>query len=377
MLSSKRFFKILVQYGIEFYTGVPDSLLKDFCAHVTDYAEPNKHIIASNEGNAIGLALGFYLATGKFGLVYLQNSGIGNAINPLVSLADKDVYSIPLLLLIGWRGQEGVPDEAQHIKQGKITTTLLETLGIQYLILPENDNEAEIAVKIASEKMRKNLMPFALIVRNDTFSPYKKKADSVKHDMLNREEALSIVINELPQHSIFISTTGKLSRELFELREKKAQSHERDFLTVGGMGHASQIALSIALAKPDRDVYCLDGDGAAIMHLGGWGVIGECAPSNFKHIVFNNRAHDSVGGQATGAKSMDFLLIAKACGYTQLFRAEKKGEIKLSIKQLQKCKGPALLEINIRMGAREDLGRPTKTPIENKNDFMKFIHGNK
>ncbi len=377
MLSPEKLFRLLTQHGITFFTGVPDSLLKDFCSYVSMNVEPNNHVIASNEGNAVGLAVGFHLATGKFGLVYLQNSGLGNAINPLVSLADKDVFEIPLLLLIGWRGQEGVSDEPQHKKQGKITLPLLETLGIEYIVLPKTDCDAEVAVKIACEKMKKSSAPFALVVANKTFASYEKKLDIKMRNSLTREEALCIVINELPEQAIIISTTGKLSRELFELREAKKQGHERDFLTVGGMGHASQIALGIALAKPDRDIYCLDGDGAAIMHLGGWGVIGQTAPLNFRHIVFNNNSHDSVGGQPTGASSIDFLSIAKACGYRQAFQVKTGSEIKMGIEQLQKHNGPTLLEIRIQVGARKGLGRPTQTPTENKIGFMKFLHANK
>lgn len=377
MVSSKKLFELLSKEGIEFYTGVPDSILKDFCSYVADYAGTNKHITASNEGGAIAMAIGFHLATERIGLVYLQNSGLGNAINPLVSLANSDVYGIPILLLIGWRGEDGNSDEPQHKKQGKITLPLLETLGIQYSILPQAEDELEMIVKMACENIRVNNEPYALVVRKKTFTQYEKKIESKQHYTLSREEALNNVISELPRHSVVISTTGKLSRELFELRETKKEGHVCDLLTVGGMGHASQIALAIALSKPETDIYCLDGDGAALMHLGGWGVIGQCIPTNYKHILFNNYAHDSVGGQPNGAVSINFLAVATACGYTHVFHAETVTEIKKSVENLRKCNGPALLEIRILKGSRKDLRRPLITPEQNKRDFMKFLHEKK
>lgn len=375
MLSPEKLFKMFAKNKIEFFTGVPDSLLKDFCAFVTDKVSPEKHIIAANEGNAVAMAIGFYLATSKFGLIYLQNSGLGNALNPLISLADPNVYSIPLLLLIGWRGEEGVSDEPQHKKQGTITLSLLETIGIPYMILPETQKEAERAVGQACATMKNRLTPYALVVKSGTFAPYeyKEKTNSSVFS-LGREEALKVVMDILSKDTVIVSTTGKLSRELFELRSMKKDGHSHDFLTVGGMGHASSIALGIALSKPKRKVYCLDGDGAAIMHLGACGVIGQLAPSNFRHIIFNNIAHDSVGGQPTAAATMDFLSIVKACGYKQVFRAETINDIELNLKKMEKSMGPAFLEIRVAPGARKNLGRPTRSPVENKNDFMSFLY---
>ncbi len=377
MVSPKSFFEACEKNNIDFFTGVPDSLLADFCAYVANKAEVGAHVIAANEGNAVGLAAGHYLATEHPGLVYLQNSGLGNTVNPLVSLADPIVYSIPMLLVIGWRGRDSVPDEPQHAKQGKITEVLLDTLGIPYVILPDSDIEAGNEIKKARIYMQEKNAPFAILVKEKTFSPYVyEQKNRQEENLLSREEALSCVLDVIPNDAVIVSTTGKLSRELFELREVRKENHSHEFLTVGGMGHASQIALGIALAKPDKKIFCFDGDGAAIMHLGGWGVIGQMKPKNFTHVVFNNGAHDSVGGQPTAARVMDFPVIAKACGYTNAVQVTTMEEIKNSLTQLQQQDGPVLLEINIKSGARANLGRPTRTPIENKNDFMQFLNGN-
>jgi phosphonopyruvate decarboxylase len=373
MLSCKSFEQILSKEGISFFTGVPDSLLKDFCAYATDNIPPERNITVHNEGGAIALAAGHYLATQKPGLVYMQNSGQGNAINPLASLVDPDVYSIPLLLLIGWRGEPGKRDEPQHVKQGKITLGLLETLGIPHKILPDSIEEAEKIVKIAAESMRDRNAPYALVVKKGTFESYELQNKAKTNFELNREQALELIVDNLDSQDIVISTTGKTSRELFEYREKLNQSHEKDFLTVGSMGHSSQIALGIALSKPKRNVYCFDGDGATIMHMGSLAIIGQQAPKNFKHIIFNNGAHDSVGGQPTAGFNIDIPIIAKANGYEKTFRAETKEEIIESMQQLKSAEGPALLEIRVNKGARKELGRPTTTPIGNKEMFMEFL----
>jgi len=373
MLSCKEFYNLLIKNGIDFFTGVPDSILKDFCAYITENTSDKKNIIAANEGNAVALAAGFYLATGKIGLVYMQNSGQGNAINPLTSLVDKEVYGIPVLLLIGWRGEPGKKDEPQHIKQGKITISLLETLGIPHEIMPTSIKEANNAIKNAIKYLRKHNGPYGLIVRKGTFETYELENKVRSHFELTREDAIKLIVDYLGSQDIIVSTTGKASRELFEYREKLSQKHSRDFLTVGSMGHASQIALGIALSKPARKVYCLDGDAALIMHMGALAIIGSKGPRNFKHIVLNNGAHDSVGGQPTPALKIDIPAIARACGYKRAFSAENRSELKEKLELLKLSDGPALLEIKISKGARKDLGRPTTSPKENKNSFMSFL----
>lgn len=370
MIKNEDFYNCLNNYGIDFFTGVPDSLLKNFCAYIADNARENSHIIAANEGNAIALATGHYLSTGKFALVYMQNSGLGNTINPLTSLADKQVYSIPMLLLIGWRAEPGVKDEPQHIKMGKVTLNLLDTIGIPYEIL--NDNFEEIIEK-AKDYMENEKAPFAIVVKKGTFEEYKLINKKETNYELNREEAIKTIVSLLDEADIIVSTTGMASRELFELREANRQGHEKDFLTVGCMGHSSSIALGIALEKQERQVYCFDGDGALIMHMGALSVIGELKPKNFRHIVFNNFAHDSVGGQPTSSYNINIPAIAKANGYAYAASAETKNDIINQIKKIKKTDGPALLEVKVNKGARKDLGRPTTTPIENKEEFMRFL----
>src|SRR3989344_6376707 len=370
MVNCKLFYEILMKNEIDFFTGVPDSLLKDFCAYITDNTPKKNNIIAANEGNAIALAAGHYLATGKPGLVYMQNSGLGNAINPLTSLTDKEVYSIPMLLLIGWRAEPGIKDEPQHVKMGKVTLSLLETIGIKYEIL--NDNFEEIIQK-AKNYMENEKAPFAIVVRKGTFEEYKLKNKKETNYELNREDAIKAIIPLLGEKDVIVSTTGMTSRELFELREENKEGHEKDFLTVGCMGHSSSIALGIALEKPERNVYCFDGDGALIMHMGALSTIASLKPKNFRHIVFNNFAHDSVGGQPTATENIDICAIAKANGYLHSFSAQTKNEVTNRIKEIGKLKGPVLLEIKVNKGSREDLGRPTRTPIQNKEEFMRFI----
>jgi len=374
MINSQDFYNCLKGKGIDFFSGVPDSLLKDFCAYVTDNTPKEKHIIAANEGNAIALAAGHHLATGKFGLVYMQNSGQGNAVNPLTSLADANVYSIPMLLLIGWRGEPGVNEEPQHKKMGKITLRLLDTLGIPYSTLDDN---FENKITEAIDYIEKNKSPYAIVARKGSFCEYELKNKKEKNYSLTREEAIKTIVPLLNDNDVIVSTTGMASRELFELREQRKEGHEKDFLTVGSMGHSSSIALGIALERPERNVYVFDGDGALIMHMGALAIIAQLKPKNFKHIVFNNYAHDSVGGQPTAALNINIPNLAKSNGYKAAFTAKTKAEIKDIMNKLKKIDGPALLEIKVNKGARMDLGRPTTTPMQNKESFMGFLKGEK
>lgn len=373
MINTRRFYNSMVQNGIDFYSGVPDSLLKDICSYISDNAPSEKHIITSNEGGAIALAMGYYLASSKVPMVYMQNSGFGNTINPLLSLADSKVYSIPMLLVLGWRGEPGVKDEPQHVKQGEVSETLLKTLEIPYTIISHKTENIDKVISDAAKYAKDNNQPYAILVRKGTFEPYSLKSKIKTNFNLNREEAIIKTTELLSESDIIIATTGKTSRELFEFRARNNQGHHRDFLTVGGMGHANQIALGIALAKPDKTVYCFDGDGAVLMHTGSLGIIGASKSDNFKHIIFNNGAHDSVGGQPTIGFDISFGNIAKAFNYTKVFKIEKLDEFDQIFIDFQKEKGPCLLEILVNKGARKDLGRPTVSPKENKNHFMSFI----
>ncbi|MEO2604277.1 phosphonopyruvate decarboxylase [Clostridium butyricum] len=375
MIDVDKFYKKLIKNQIEFFTGVPDSLLKSFCAYIKDTTDEDKNILAANEGNAVGIASGYYLASKKIGLVYMQNSGLGNIVNPIASLDDKLVYNIPVFLLVGWRGEPGKKDEPQHKKQGMITLETLELLNIKHSVIDEftDDNQAEEIIDKACEYMRETNEPYAVVVKKNAFKEYELK-NSIYNDFeMSREEAIETMLDSINDSSVIVSTTGMISRELFELRDKKKQEHNRDFLTVGSMGHASQIALGIAMTEKSRNIYCFDGDGAMLMHLGGIPVIGNKKPENFKHILFNNGAHDSVGGQDTVGLNINIPLIAEASGYVKVYSCSTKEELKRYSQIIRECKGPALLEIKVRKGACKDLGRPNKTPIENKEAFMNFI----
>jgi phosphonopyruvate decarboxylase len=375
MISSDFFLKCLVDRGIDFFSGVPDSLLKNFCFYMTDNINSKNHIVAANEGNALALGIGYHLATKKIPLIYMQNSGLGNVINPLLSLADPDVYSIPILLLIGLRGELNSKDEPQHKKQGRVTLAMLEAMEVPYeIISSDTDNkEAQKIVNKSIEYCRMNNAPHAIIVKKNTFSEHKPKKNEIVNLPLFREAALKIVVDHLNGDDIVVATTGVTSRELYEYRESLNQGHEKDFLAVGGMGHANQIALGIAMQKPNRQVFCLDGDGAMLMHMGSVAINGSVGCKNYKHILFNNGAHDSVGGQPTAGYKINFRSIAGACGYSLILRAKTTGEVAACIIKMKEFKGTSFLEILVKKGFRENLGRPTTQPKNNKKNIIKFI----
>jgi phosphonopyruvate decarboxylase len=368
-----KFYNELIEQGIDFFTGVPDSLLKEFCLCIDNNMPKNKHLIASNEGNAIAIAAGHFLATKSIPVVYMQNSGIGNAINPLLSLCDPDVYSIPMLIIIGWRGEPGVKDEPQHIKQGNIQIKLMETLGIPYEILSNKDNyyREKIANCVNSAKIQNR--PTILLVKKGTFEKGIVDKKEVNKALMKREEALEIILDHMDSDSIIVSTTGKTSREIFEIREKNNDTHEKDFLTVGSMGHSSSIALGIALSKPNRNIFCIDGDGSMLMHLGSLASIASLKPKNFRHILLNNEVHESVGGQDTAAKYLDLSKIVKAMGIRNVYKVNTSEMLTDNIKKIILCSDSAFLEVKIQPGSRENLGRPTIKPIDNKDSFIRFL----
>lgn len=370
MIGVDFFYKSLKKGGVDFFTGVPDSLLKDICLYISDNEKKEKHIISANEGGAIALAVGYHLASNKVPLVYMQNSGFGNSLNPLLSIADTKVYSIPIILLIGWRGEPGTLDEPQHIKQGEVTEELLKVLNIPYVIIANNTPNVDEVIDNSIKTAYTKKSPYVILVKKGTFEKYEqKRIMNLKFD-LSREEAIIKSAELLLDTDIIVGTTGKTSRELYEFRKDRNQGHHRDFLTVGGMGHANQIALGIALAKPSRNVYCFDGDGAILMHTGSLGMIGDLGVQNFKHIIFNNGAHDSVGGQPTIGNKINFRNIAKSFNYNKVFLIEENKNFNDIFINFQKQKGPSLLEIKINSGSRKDLGRPKETPIKNKNEIM-------
>lgn len=347
-------------------------MLKNLCSCITSLVEKRSHIITANEGNAVALAAGYHLATGKIGAVYMQNSGLGNSVNPLASLADPEVYNIPMLLIVGWRGEPGINDEPQHVKQGRISAGQLEILDIPYLVIDENSDVGSI-MKFIVEQCQKKKGPLALLVRAGTFSDYESNKKSAGNSHLTREEALEKILELCDEKDLFVSTTGKTSRELFELRVKRNEC-QRDFLTVGSMGHTSSIALGVALGKPDKRVICLDGDGSLLMHMGAIPVTGDLKPSNFVHVVLNNACHESVGGQPTVAGNIDFEGIARSCGYSNYFCAADIHALSEIWASLESNGGPLMVEVKIKQGSRSDLGRPTSTPEQNKKMFMEFIN---
>lgn len=377
MIEPKFFIETLRRHGIEFYAGVPDSLLKNVCAYITDNIDARHNIITANEGAAVALAAGYHLATGKIGAVYMQNSGEGNAINPLASLTDKEVYNIPVLLIIGWRGRPGVHDEPQHVKQGKITTGILNVMGINYEMLSKEEEKAEKQIDKAVNSIKATGEAFALVIEKDTFDSYALQHVEENNLPMTREEAIQTIAASIGADDVIVSTTGMISRELFEYRAAKGEGHERDFLTVGSMGHASQIALGIAIEQPQRRVWCFDGDGGAIMHMGSLAIVANNAPNNYIHVVFNNGAHDSVGGQPTVGLKIDLPGVAKALGYKTTLSVSTKEDLEKTLPSLVSnfsvLTSPMFLEVKVRKGNRKDLGRPTTTPIQNKEALIKFL----
>ena len=367
MVNTKEFYDYLCSKDMDFFSGVPDSLLKDLCACVTENAGKDNNIITANEGNAVAIACGRYLSTKKIGVVYMQNSGLGNIVNPLLSLIDEDVYNVPELFIIGYRGQPGVHDEPQHVKQGKLTLPLLDTLGIKYHILDENYKSE---IDTAYEYMTKTNKPYALVVKKGTFTPYKMKKQDNNFEM-SREEALKEILSNLHDDDFVVSTTGKTSREIFEIREQRHQGHGNDFLTVGSMGHTSSIALGMSLGT-DKDVYCIDGDGSFLMHMGSSAIVAHNEKNNLRYILINNGAHESVGGQPTVALDINTKKILEAVGFMKVYESKTLDELKENMVKLRAALKSAMI-VYTHQGSRDDLGRPTKTPIENKEAIMEKL----
>lgn len=360
--------------GAEFFTGVPDSQLKAFCDYLyAKYGISDRHMIAANEGNAVGLAAGYYLATGKIPVVYMQNSGIGNTLNPVVSLLNDKVYAIPCIFVIGWRGEPGIHDEPQHIYQGEITLELLRTMDIQTFIVDKKTTKEELEqAMFAFKACLSKGKSIAFIVRKGAFE-YIEEINYDNHYSMSREEIIENIL-EVSGEDPVISTTGKASRELFEIRERRNQGHQHDFLTVGSMGHSSSIAQAIALFKPKKQVWCIDGDGAALMHMGSLALAGSNKAKNLVHVLINNGAHETVGGMPTVAAALDWVGLAAACGYDYAVSVSHPEELKRELNKVREREGTILIEVKAALGAREDLGRPTTTPIENKLHFMEMLN---
>lgn len=366
--------KLVEIIGADFYTGVPDSQLKALCNYLmaTYGIDPKHHIIAANEGNCTALAAGYHLATGKIPVVYMQNSGEGNIINPVASLLNDKVYAIPMIFIIGWRGEPGVHDEPQHIYQGEVTIKLLDDMGISSFIIGQDTTDDEVAE--AMNGFRKILdqgKDVAFVIRKGALSDAPKVEYRNDNQMI-REEIIRHIVKVSGEDPI-VSTTGKASRELFEIREANGQSHKYDFLTVGSMGHSSSIALGVALNKPDQKIWCIDGDGAVLMHMGAMAVIGANKPKNLIHLVINNSAHETVGGMPTVAGQIDLVAVAKACGYPYAVCVDTFEALDAELEVAKNRNEMSLIEVKCSIGAREDLGRPTTTAFENKQNFKNYL----
>lgn len=358
----------------DFFTGVPDSQLKELCNYLMDEygIDRNHHIIAANEGNCTALAAGYYLATGKIPVIYMQNSGEGNVINPVASLLNNEVYAIPAIFVMGWRGEPGVHDEPQHIYQGKVTLGLLKIMDIKYLIIDKNTSLRNVKDFLEENRnMIRQGKSIAFVVKKGVFQYAKSKIYSNNYKMI-RENVIE-KITEYTEDDIVVSTTGKASRELFEIRERRHDGHQRDFLTVGSMGHTSSIALGIALQKPGSKVWCIDGDGSALMHMGALAVIGKNCPDNFVHIILNNEAHETVGGMPTVSNNVNWVQLAMACGYEEVVSVKEYEELLLALQKAKKINRLMFIEIKCAIGSREDLGRPTLTALENRKNFMEYL----
>ena len=372
MIDVEQIIRYLNEKDINFFSGVPDSQLSSFC----DYIEENcNNTIAANEGNAVAIAAGYHLTTGNYPVVYLQNSGLGNIVNPVTSLTHEKVYSIPIIYVIGWRGQPGVHDEPQHKKQGEITLDLLEMLDIDYYVINNQTTFDDLTGTFESQFLESlsNGKSVAIVVSKGAFKEYNIKKSN--NNTLTREEAIQTVAGYLNNDDMIVSTTGKSSRELFEYRESQNQGHGNDFLTVGSMGHSSSIALGIAMNNENRKIFCFDGDGALLMHMGSVALVGSKHPKNFYHVMLNNSAHESVGGLPTIMSDIHIKELIMSCGYNNIFNASSKDELIKILPDFIESEGPVFLNIDVSIESRDDLGRPTTTPIENKNDFMKKLQG--
>lgn len=366
--------KLVEIIGSDFYTGVPDSQLKALCNYlISTYGiDPKHHIIAANEGNCTALAAGYHLATGMVPVVYMQNSGEGNIINPVASLLNDKVYAIPVVFIIGWRGEPGIHDEPQHIYQGEVTTRLLDDMGITNFAIGKDttDEEVEAVMQGFREKLSQGL-DVAFVIRKGALTD----APNVEYKNGNRmvrEEIIQHIVKASGKDPI-VSTTGKASRELFETRVANGQSHKYDFLTVGSMGHSSSIALGVAINKPEQRIWCVDGDGAVLMHMGSMAVLGANKPKNLIHVVINNGAHETVGGMPTVAGQIDFVAIAKACGYPNAVSVDNFDALDAELEAAKGRNELSLIEVKCSIGARDDLGRPTTTALENKKNFMEYL----
>lgn len=360
--------------GADFYAGVPDSQLKALCDYLMDIygIDPKHHVIAANEGNCTALAAGYHLATGKVPVVYMQNSGEGNVINPVASLLNEKVYKLPVIFVVGWRGEPGAHDEPQHVFQGEVTLKLLDDMGIASYVIGKDTSEEELQNKMQEyRRLLEEGRDVAFVIRKGALF-YDGNVKYVNNNCMQREEVIAHLLKATGTDPV-ISTTGKTSRELFEIREANGQSHKYDFLTVGSMGHSSSIALGVAIHKPQTKIWCVDGDGAVLMHMGAIAVIGAIRPANMVHVIINNGAHETVGGMPTVAGQIDLVGVARACGYPYAVSVNNFEQLDKELKDAGERKQLSMIEVKSSLGARENLGRPTTTALENKQEFVRYL----
>ncbi len=376
MITCQNLAETFKSQGLSYFAGVPDSTFKDWMSFLADNdGKGLTNRIAAIERDAVGWAAGYNIATGRIGVVYMQNSGLGNIVNPFTSLTDPEVYDIPLLFMVGWRGEPGEKDEPQHVKMGRITMSLLDVLEIEHSVLPDNIKDAEKLIARVVNEMKRTGKSHALIVKKGILEKYKRTEQAVEQIEfeMTRKDAVKIVVDAMNGDEVIVSTTGKTSRELFEDREARKEGHEKDFLMVGSMGLASSCGAEIALQKPDKKIFVFDGDGALIMSAGVLSTIGFYSPQNLYHIIFDNGSYDSTGGQQTTSSAIDFEKLALANNYKGIGVVKTETELREYVKEMKNRKGPQMLVIKVKKGARKDLGRPTSSPVENKKALMDFL----
>lgn len=355
MVNLDNLFQAFDKMGVKFFTGVPDSLLNDFSLYLTQNIPDTQHVMAANEGNAVGIATGNYMATGNIPLVYMQNSGIGNATNPLLSLTHPCVYSIPMVLVIGWRGDPSIKDHAQHKKQGELTPVLMKDMDIPYEIL-EDENKVISQFEWAVKKAKEISSPVALIVKKGILAQKEKHQKYPESQLMSREEAISVVIDVMGKEAVYLATTGRATRELHEQLTLHEIAHDVEFLNVGAMGHLSSIGLGMALGAPKKKIVVFDGDAAAVMHMGSLATNGRYHPHNLLHIVLNNGVNESVGGQKSAGQIIDLTTIAKACGYTTYpCFIDNTDDLRKCAQLFSQKGGLTFADVRLRQGIRKDM----------------------
>ena len=366
MIKIDSLINVLKKNDINFFTGIPDSILIELSRFLQN-KNKRKHIRATSEGSAISIGIGHYLSTKQVPCIYMQNSGLSNALNPLISITSKKVYNIPLVLIIGWRGSPRVKDEPQHNVKGKITESILKLLNIKYTIVRSGNDLSQFNKIVKNAKKNNNIA--ACLIEQGTIKKIKKTYNKKNFYKLNKELFLKTLLETLEKNSKVISSTGYNSRELMYLRNKYKLINTKDFYMVGGMGHTASVALGYSLSTKKKTI-CIDGDGSFLMHLGSIKTAGTFANNNFKYILLNNNSHDSVGGQNTYANNIDFEKLSKSLGFKKFYKIKNNKNLKQNIKRFLKGNNLNFLEVKITNSKIKNLPRPNDL-IKIKNLFMK------